>query len=72
MASLKTLTVAAVLVVGATSFAVAQNGPATGGEPPVAGGAAASNPSAGSTHNGMAPSKTMHKKSMKKKESKPQ
>ena len=35
----KTLTIAATLLAGAASLAVAQNGPATGGEPPVAGGA---------------------------------
>ena len=37
--ALKTLTIAAALLAGAASLAVAQNGPATGGEPPVAGGA---------------------------------
>ena len=41
MASLKTLTIAAALIAGATSLAIAQ-GPPTGGYPPVAGGAAAS------------------------------
>ncbi|MGA2893313.1 MAG: hypothetical protein ABSE22_10610 [Xanthobacteraceae bacterium] len=39
MATLKTLTVAAALLAGATSLAMAQGQP-TGGDPPVAGGAA--------------------------------
>jgi hypothetical protein len=39
MASPKTLTIAAVLIAGATSLAMAQNGPPTGGQRPVAGGA---------------------------------
>jgi hypothetical protein len=37
--ALKTLTIAAALLAGAASIAVAQNGLPTGGEPPVAGGA---------------------------------
>jgi hypothetical protein len=40
MTTLKTMTIAALLLVGGASLAVAQNGPATGGENPVAGGAA--------------------------------
>lgn len=40
MKTLTSLTVVAALLVGGTSLAVAQNGPATGGEPPIAGGAA--------------------------------
>jgi len=45
MSKLKCLVIAAALVVGGTcmagtSMALAQNGPATGGEPPIAGGAA--------------------------------
>jgi hypothetical protein len=40
MTTLKTMTIATVLLVGGASLAMAQNGPATGGEPPVAGGAA--------------------------------
>jgi hypothetical protein len=40
MTALKTLTIVAALVAGGTSLAIAQNGPATGGEHPVAGGAA--------------------------------
>jgi hypothetical protein len=40
MTILKTLTIVAALLAGGTSLAVAQNGPATGNEPPVAGGAA--------------------------------
>lgn len=74
MTLFKTVTLAAALIAGATSLAIAQNGPATGGEPPVAGGAAASAPSAGGT-GAMAPgkmsSKTTAHKTMKKK-SKPQ
>jgi hypothetical protein len=71
MATLKTVTLAAALIAGATSLAMAQNGPATGGQPPIAGGAAASNPTGGSMGRGMAPAKTVHHKTMKKK-SKPQ
>ncbi len=71
MATLKTVTLAAALIAGATSLAIAQNGPATGGQPPVGGGAAASNPAAGGTGNGMAPAKTTQHKTMKK-HSKPQ
>src|SRR5215468_9366357 len=40
MTTLKTLTIVAAFLAGGTSLALAQNGPATGGEPPVAGGAA--------------------------------
>ena len=39
MTTLKNLTIVAVLLIGGTSLAMAQNGPATGGERPVAGGA---------------------------------
>jgi len=39
MTTLKTLTIVAALLAGGTSLAMAQNGPATGGQPPVAGGA---------------------------------
>jgi hypothetical protein len=40
MTNLKTLTImAAALLTAGTSLALAQNGPATGNEPPVAGGA---------------------------------
>ena len=39
MTTLKSLTILAALLAGGTSLAVAQNGPATGGQPPVAGGA---------------------------------
>jgi len=39
MTTIKSLAILALLV-GGTSLAVAQSGPATGGEPPVAGGAA--------------------------------
>jgi hypothetical protein len=48
MTTLKSLAIAAVLIAGATSLAMAQSGPATGGQPPVGGGANASN-------NGMPP-----------------
>jgi hypothetical protein len=41
MSTVKSLPLIALLV-GGTSLAIAQNGPATGGQPPVAGGAAAS------------------------------
>jgi hypothetical protein len=40
MTMLKSLTIAAVLLAGGTSLAMAQNGLPTGGEHPVAGGAA--------------------------------
>src|SRR5262252_8344404 len=40
MTALKTLAIVAALLAGGTSLALAQNGPATGGEHPVAGGAA--------------------------------
>jgi hypothetical protein len=39
MTTLKTVTIATVLLVGSASLAMAQNGPATGGQLPVAGGA---------------------------------
>ena len=39
MTLLKTVMVAAVLLTGGSSLAIAQNGPPTGGERPVAGGA---------------------------------
>ena len=45
MATLKSLIMVSALLVGGVSLAVAQNGPATGGQPPVAGGAAG-NPAA--------------------------
>ena len=41
MTTLKTLTIVAALLAGGTLLALAQNGPATGGLPPVAGGAGA-------------------------------
>jgi hypothetical protein len=40
MTILKSFTIVAALLVGGISLAMAQNGPATGGEHPVAGGAA--------------------------------
>jgi hypothetical protein len=39
MTTLKSLTVVATLLVAGTSLAIAQNGPPTGGQRPVAGGA---------------------------------
>ena len=45
MATLKSLIMVSALLVGGASLAVAQNGPAAGGQPPVAGGAAG-NPAA--------------------------
>ena len=39
MTTLKTLAVVAALLAGGTSLVMAQNGPATGGQRPVAGGA---------------------------------
>jgi hypothetical protein len=45
MTALKSLTILAALVVGGISLAIAQSGPPTGGQPPVAGGAAG-NPAA--------------------------
>lgn len=72
MTTLKTVILAAALVAGGATLAIAQNGPVTGNEPPIAGGAAASNPS-GSGGQGMAPTKsTMPHKSMKKKKTKSQ
>jgi hypothetical protein len=69
----KSLIVAALLV-GGTTLAMAQSGPATGGEPPVAGGAAGNPavPNAPSAY-GTTTSKSAHKKTSKaqKKSSKP-
>jgi hypothetical protein len=48
MTTVKSLAIIALLV-GGTSLATAQNGPATGGEPPVAGGAGG-NPAATGKH----------------------
>jgi len=45
MTTLKSLIMVSALLVGGASLAVAQNGPAAGGQPPVAGGAAG-NPAA--------------------------
>jgi hypothetical protein len=50
MTILKTLAVATALTIGAASLAVAQNGPATGGNTPAAGGAG--NSSTGMTGKG--------------------
>ncbi|MFZ0607508.1 MAG: hypothetical protein WAM75_07530 [Xanthobacteraceae bacterium] len=71
MAIFKTVTIAAALIAGATSLALAQNGPATGGEPPVAGGAGGSAMSHSSMSKGSMSKGTMSKsmghKTMKKK-----
>lgn len=63
MSSLKTMALAIVLVAGATSFAVAQNGPAT---PPSGGGTAGGMSSSGmmSHHKTMHHKTSHHKKSM--------
>ena len=47
MTTLKTSMLAIALLAGGTSLAMAQNGPATGGQPPVAGGAAGGPPGPG-------------------------
>jgi hypothetical protein len=47
MTTLKTVTIATVLLVGSASLAMAQNGPATGGQLPVAGGAGGGYPGYG-------------------------
>jgi hypothetical protein len=65
MTSVKALAIIALLV-GGTSLAAAQSGPATGGEPPVAGGAAGNPavPNAPSAY-GATKSKSAHKKTSK-------
>ena len=53
MTTLKSLTIIGTLLVAGTSLAIAQNAPATGGQPPAAGGAAnpaTPGPSTKSTH----------------------
>jgi hypothetical protein len=50
MTTLKTLTIVAALLAGGTSLAIAQNGPATGGERPVAGGANGGGPAYGQVY----------------------
>jgi hypothetical protein len=47
MTTLKHLAIVAALLAGGTSLAMAQNGPATGGERPVAGGANGGGPAYG-------------------------
>ena len=47
MTTLKTLTLVTALLAGGTSLAMAQNGPATGGQRPVAGGANGGGPAYG-------------------------
>jgi hypothetical protein len=54
MHNLKYLAIVTALVVGGTSIALAQNGPATGGEPPVAGGAAGNSAAPGPDYLGAA------------------
>ena len=51
MTMLKGLTIVAALLVAGASLAMAQNGPATGGEHPVAGGAAGGGPAYGHYHH---------------------
>ena len=53
MTTLKSLMMVGALLVGGASLAVAQNGPATGGQAPVAGGGAVGNPAAPSTKASM-------------------
>jgi hypothetical protein len=50
MTTLKGFAIVAALLVGGISLAMAQNGPATGGEHPVAGGAAGGGPAYGYHH----------------------
>jgi hypothetical protein len=50
MTFLKSLMIVAVLLAGGISLAMAQNGPATGGERPVAGGANGGGPAYGYLH----------------------
>jgi uncharacterized membrane protein len=52
MTTLKTLTIVAALLAGGTSLAIAQNGPATGGQSPVAGGANGGGYAGGWWHGG--------------------
>src|SRR6516164_888853 len=52
MTTLKTLTIVAALLAGGTSLAIAQNGPATGGQSPVAGGANGGGWAGGSWYGG--------------------
>jgi hypothetical protein len=62
MSTVKSLALIALLV-GGTSLAIAQNGPATGGQPPVAGGAAASGQNTRTmtpSHHAMKHHKNMH------------
>ena len=62
MTSVKALAIIALLV-GGTSLALAQNGPATGNEPPVAGGAAG-NPILDAQSGAPARHATRHHRSM--------
>jgi hypothetical protein len=50
LTTLKTLTIVAALIAGGTALAMAQNGPATGGERPVAGGANGGGPTYGEVY----------------------
>jgi hypothetical protein len=71
MTILKTVAVAAVLTIGAISFASAQNGPATGNNTPAAGGAGnASTGGASKTGAGAGDSGAMNKPTAKKKHKK--
>jgi hypothetical protein len=71
MASLKTLTIAAALIAGATSLALAQSGPPTGGQAPVGGGAAASGQSSGTSGSAAKATQKKTSKHAKKAPAKP-
>jgi hypothetical protein len=63
MTTVKALAIVALLA-GGTSLAIAQNGPATGGQPPVAGGAAGNPAVAGPQAGGKSHHATTHHKKM--------
>ena len=71
MSTLKTLSIATALILGAASLAIAQDGPATGGNEPVAGGAG-NGPTTGTKNGSTAVAKTTAHKSTNDKMSKPQ
>jgi hypothetical protein len=65
MTILKSLTIVAALIAGGTSLAIAQNGPATGGQPPVGGGATGNPANMGPPGpGGAAAATTRHHRSM--------
>jgi hypothetical protein len=51
LTTLKTFTIVAAFLAGGTALAMAQNGPATGGERPVAGGANGGGPAYGDVYH---------------------